>query len=152
MKKMTKLFQVAELQVQYLPTQVVGSKITIPEDAVLILKDFYDYKTIFLQEQFIVVYLNRALRPIGVYKATTGGINSSIIDVRLVMSVALNVAASSIILSHNHPSGELTPSNTDLQITKKVKKAADLLDIQLTDHIILNGKYDFYSMSSNGDF
>ena len=116
------------------------------------MKDFYDLNSINLQEEFIILYLNRGNSLIGVYKISKGSINSTLVDVRLVMSVGLKLACSSIILSHNHPSGNTKPSIGDLNITRKLYKAGALLDINIVDHIIVSPVFDYYSFSENNDF
>lgn len=143
MKKLTQT--VAEIQVSYIPTKTMGTKITCSQDAYNVLKEFYPTETIALQERFIVAYLNRAHQIIGVYQASVGGITGTIADPRLILSVALKVAATSIILSHNHPSGNLSPSAADQELTTKIKEAAKYLDLMVLDHIIVssNGYFSF---------
>lgn len=136
MKSLTQ--SASEIQVSYYPKKVVGTKITCSGDAYSVLKDFYPTETIGLQERFVVAYLNRANHVIGVYEASVGGITGTIADPRLILSVALKIAATSIILSHNHPSGNLKPSNGDQELTCKIRDAAKHLDIMVLDHIILS--------------
>ena len=85
-----------------------------------------------------MLYLNRANRVLGSYKLSKGGITGNIADVRLILGVALKTLATGLILAHNHPSGNLTPSDADLRLTMNVKKAAKLMDIELLDHLILS--------------
>jgi len=113
-----------------------------------LLKDFYPQETISLQERFVVAYLNRAHNVIGVYEASVGGLTGTIADPRLILSVALKIAATSIILSHNHPSGNLNPSNTDQELTNKIREACKYLDINVLDHIIITPK-TFYSFTDS---
>ena len=96
-----------------------------------------------MYETFVVGYLNRANRLIGIYELSKGGITGTVADPRLVLSVALKCAATGIILAHNHPSGNLQTSTADEEITKKIKKACEYLDIKLLDHLIIvpEGKY-----------
>jgi len=136
MKELTKT--AAEIQVSYIPRKTLGSKISCSEDAYQVLKDFYPEETISLQERFVVVYLNRAHNVIGVYEASVGGLTGTISDPRLILSVALKIAATGIILSHNHPSGNLKPSNADQELTYKIQSGAKYLDIMVLDHIILS--------------
>jgi DNA repair protein RadC len=93
--------------------------------------------------------LNRGNQVLGVYSMSKGGVSGTIVDAKLVFSVALKCNASSIIIAHNHPSGSLTPSEADKRLTQKLKKASQYLDIVLLDHIIVT-KEDFYSFSDNG--
>jgi DNA repair protein RadC len=119
--------------------------ITNSQNAYEIFRSLFPADTISLQEQFVVLYLNRANRVIGSYQLSKGGITGTIADVRLILSVALKTLASGLILAHNHPSGNLKPSEADIQLTQKVKDAAKLMDIEVLDHMILssNGYFSF---------
>ena len=146
MKELTQ--SAAEIQISYIPKKTLGNKISCSEDAYQLLKDFYPQETISLQERFVVAYLNRAHNVIGVYEASVGGLTGTIADPRLILSVALKIAATSIILSHNHPSGNLNPSNTDQELTHKIREACKYLDINVLDHIIITPK-TFYSFADS---
>ena len=119
--------------------------ITNSQNAYEIFRSLFPADTISLQEQFVVLYLNRANRVIGSYQLSKGGITGTIADVRLILSVALKTLATGLILAHNHPSGNLKPSEADIQLTQKVKDAAKLMDIEVLDHMILssNGYFSF---------
>ena len=136
----------SEKHVSYKPG-LTSSTTTInnSQNAYEILKSLFPADTISLQEQFVVLYLNRANRVIGSYQLSKGGITGTIADVRLILSVALKTLASGLILAHNHPSGNLKPSEADIQLTQKVKDAAKLMDIEVLDHMILssNGYFSF---------
>jgi DNA repair protein RadC len=106
-------------------------------------------KTISLQERFVAMYLNRSNRVIGVYHMSTGGITGTVVYVRLLLSVALKTAATGIIIGHNHPSNNLQPSNTDKQLTSKIKEGCSLLDLQLLDHLIITS-VGYLSFSEQG--
>ena len=86
---------------------------------------------------------------IGSYQLSKGGITGTIADVRLILSVALKTLATGLILAHNHPSGNLKPSEADIQLTQKVKDAAKLLDIEVMDHIIISSE-GYYSFMDEG--
>ena len=141
--------KVAEIEVSYKPA--IGRKPMIKSsyDAYMELKAFYPDETIEIQEQFVVMYLNRANRVIGIYPIFKGGISSVSVDLRLIFSVALKIVASSIVISHNHPSGNVQPSLADEELTRKIKSAAKLLDITLLDHIIVT-KGDYFSFEDKG--
>jgi DNA repair protein RadC len=96
-----------------------------------------------------VLYLNRANRVIGSYQLSKGGITGTIVDVRLILSVALKTLATGLILARNHPSGNLKPSKADIQLTKKVKQAAKLMDIEELDHMILSSN-EYFSFTDDG--
>ena len=102
-----------------------------------------------MQEQFKILLLNRANKVLGIYEVSTGGMSGTVADPKLIFATALKACASSIILSHNHPSGNLKPSNADLQLTQKVKEGGKLLDIEVYDHIILTTE-GYYSFADEG--
>ena len=100
-------------------------------------------------EEFWILFLNRSNRVINRMKLSQGGISGTVIDVRMVMKKAIEYLASGIIVCHNHPSGNLNPSESDTKITQKIKEAGNLMDIQLLDHLIISEK-DYYSFADNG--
>jgi DNA repair protein RadC len=100
-------------------------------------------------EEFWILFLNRSNRVINRMKLSQGGISGTVTDVRLIMKKAIENLASGIIVCHNHPSGNLSPSESDTRITQKIKEAGSLMDIQLLDHLIICEK-DYYSFADNG--
>lgn len=100
-------------------------------------------------EEFWILFLNRSNKVIDRMKLSQGGISGTVTDVRLVMKKAIEYLASGIIVCHNHPSGNLNPSESDSKITSKIKEAGNLMDIQLLDHLIISDK-DYYSFADNG--
>ena len=100
-------------------------------------------------EEFNVLLLNRANRVLGIVNISKGGVSGTVVDNKLIFSAALLANASSIILSHSHPSGNVKPSQADIQITQKIKKASEFLDIAILDHLILT-KASFYSFADDG--
>jgi len=123
-------------------------KITSSKDCVNILRPLFD-NSIDWREEMVMLCLNRANKVIAYYRVSVGGITGTICDPKIIFSVALNCLCSSIILCHNHPSGNLQPSNADNDITKKIKEAGKLLDITLLDHIIITDE-SFYSYADEG--
>lgn len=120
-------------------------------EAYTLFKEYFPAATISLQERFVVMYLNKAHKPLGVFTASIGGMTSCIVDVRLILAVALKCAAVGLMVAHNHPSGSLKPSAHDETITSRLKETCALLDIKLTDHLIVNpvdGQY--YSFNDEG--
>jgi DNA repair protein RadC len=149
---MKPLTQVAEIQISYQPSVSNKPVIKCSYDAYEILKEFFPKQKIALQEMFVVAYLNRCGRVIGVYELSTGGITGTVADVRLILGTALKAAATSIILAHNHPSGNLTPSTADTSLTAKIKEASKYFDINLSDHIILSPtEGSYYSFADEGN-
>ena len=110
----------------------------------------FDRDLLALQEEFIVMYLNQANRVLGMYRASRGGITGTVADVRIILSVGLKVLATSIILAHNHPSGNLQPSRADQDLTNKIKQAASFMEIKVMDHIIINPSEEYYSFADEG--
>lgn len=100
-------------------------------------------------EEFWVLFLNRSNRVLEKVKLSQGGIAGTVMDVRLLLKMAIEKVASSIIICHNHPSGNKYPSESDKAITKKVKEAVLMVDIQLLDHIIIAGR-EYYSFADEG--
>jgi DNA repair protein RadC len=96
-------------------------------------------------EEFWVLYLNNSNKVIKKEQLSKGGITGTVVDVRLILKLALENNATSLILSHNHPSGRLEPSEPDIEITQKLKLAARQLELSVIDHIIVteNGYYSF---------
>ncbi len=100
-------------------------------------------------EEFKILLLNRANRLIGYYSVSSGGISGTIADPRVIFAAALKACAVEIILAHNHPSGNLQPSNADSILTKKLKEAGNLLDIIVLDHIIISDG-GYFSFADKG--
>lgn len=88
-------------------------------------------------EEFWTIYLNQNNRILGKGKLSSGGINQSVVDIRILFKTALEHLATGIIIAHNHPSGNLKPSSEDLKITKQISEAGKILNIQLLDHLII---------------
>ena len=97
-----------------------------------------------------VMLLNRASRVLGIADLSTGGTNGCLVDLKVVFQFAIKANASSIILAHNHPSGNIKPSQADINITKKVSEGANILDLQILDHLILTPEEKYYSMADEG--
>lgn len=102
-------------------------------------------------EEFWVLFLNNSNKILFKSQLSKGGMTGTIVDVRMVFKIALEQNATSIILTHNHPSGKLVPSDADIQITKKIKNAGQQLDIPVLDHIII-AERGYYSFADEGIF
>lgn len=113
------------------------------KDCVTILYNSWDRNTIALEEQTKVIYLNKKNQIIGLYNAGVGGVDGTIMCNRKIFACGLKLIASSIIIAHNHPSGAMKVSEQDKHVTQNVKKAGDIMNIKLLDHIIImpNGNY-----------
>jgi DNA repair protein RadC len=100
-------------------------------------------------EEFWIMLLNRAHKITKTELVSRGGISGTVADVRMMMKTAVENLASAVVLAHNHPSGNTRPSDADIQLTKKVREAAHLFDIQLLDHIIV-GENAYFSFTDEG--
>jgi len=141
--------QLAEITVNY-STKVKSTdraKIGNPRSAVNLVRD--SWEEINIRESMKVLYLNRANKVLGIYELSKGGISSTVIDIRLLFATALKSLSCSVILLHNHPSGNLQPSQADINITNKINEAGKLLDIQVLDHIILT-EDSYFSFQEEG--
>ena len=125
-------------------------KISSSQDAAELHFEDWDKDTIAIQETFKVVLLNNSNKVKGVYQLSQGGITGTLIDLRILFAVILKSLSVAIILTHNHPSGKLMPSEADKNLTSKIKKAAQLFDITILDHLIFAPDGNYYSFSDNG--
>ncbi|MFQ5753019.1 MAG: DNA repair protein RadC [bacterium] len=123
-----------------------GLKIKFPVDVLPLIQHYGDRK----QEHFICVSINGANEVMNARVITIGLINKSHVHPREVFADVIAERASAVIIAHNHPVGNLTPSKEDIEITKKLKNAGETLGIRLLDHIIFNHK-DYYSFLENGE-
>ena len=104
-----------------------------------------------LKEYFFVLLLNSKNDLLGYIKISEGGINATHVDIRLAFATALKGVASAIIIVHNHPSGNLKPSRVDEDLTRRIKEAAQYMDIKVLDHLILGPVDDgYYSFADEG--
>lgn len=140
---------IAEIQVSYNTNSRVKYKITSSTSAYEILKSYWNEGRLELQEEFKVILLNRANDVLGIYNMSKGGVAGTVVDIKLLFAVALKCNASGIVISHNHPSGNLNPSEADRAITKKIKQASEIFDIKMIDHIIIT-HLGYYSFLDNG--
>jgi len=146
-------YAVSEIKVIYHNKTKASERpvISTSSDAHKILLQGFNQDTIAYQEEFIALYLNRANQVLGMYKVGVGGITGVIADPRVVLAVALKIAAVSIIVGHNHPSGNLKPSRADEDLTCKLKGGAKFLEIKLLDHLIVAPDKDcYYSFADEG--
>ena len=102
-----------------------------------------------LHEEFWVLFLNRANRIISKQQISTGGMSGTVADPRMIFKAALDQKALSIILCHNHPSGNIQPSTADIQLTKNIVEAGKVLEISVLDHVIIT-QTGYYSFADEG--
>ena len=106
-------------------------------DVVDVFREHFDADEMDYRESFFALYLNQANKVLGIKKISECGISSTLVDVRIVMQAALLTNASGIIIAHNHPSGNLKPSGSDIKMTAQIKNACKIMNMNLLDHIIL---------------
>ena len=140
--------KVAEIKVSYRPENTKKIKFTNSDAIYSLVLKHWNSNTLELQEEMKVVLLDGANQLIGIYELSKGGITSTIVDIKLILSVALKCVASNIILVHNHLSGNLKPSQSDISITMKIKKACNYVDIVLLDYLIIS-KNNYYSFADD---
>lgn len=149
---MKPLKQVSEITISYNPKIKPSDRVYIgySQDVYKLLREHaFSDDTLEYKEYCKIVLLNHANKVLGITTISEGGIDKTIVDVRLILQVALLAHSSFIILAHNHPGGGLQPSSIDDDITKKIKKAAELMDIKLYDHLIITPE-GFYSYADEG--
>jgi len=141
------LSKVAEIEISYKQNGLTSNrpKVTKGEEVYNILLSHWDETKLDLLEQSKILLLNRANRVLGICEMSSGGIAGTVVDPRLIFVTALKANACAIILAHNHPSGNLTPSIEDKKMTNRLMDAGKLLDIEVLDHIIITsgGYYSF---------
>lgn len=113
-------------------------KINSSKDAYKILIESWDKDHIELMEEFKIMLLNRTNRVLGIVPLSSGGGYGTVVDIRYIFLAAIKTNATSIILCHNHPSGDLHPSKNDDLLTDKIRKGGDLLEIKLFDHLVIS--------------
>lgn len=129
-------------------TEFKNIKITNSQNSADFIRQFYS-DDIGIFESFFILMLNRSNTTIGYAKISQGGTAGTVVDIKIVAKYAVDSLANSVILAHNHPSGTLTPSAQDLEITSKIKQGLSLLEIQVLDHIILTEE-NYYSFADEG--
>ena len=140
--------KVSEIKVSY--SNKAGKKIKVnnSDTAWQVALSHWDMSIIEFQEEVKVILLNRANVVLGIYELSKGGSTGSVEDIKIILSVALKTHSSSIIIVHNHPSGNLNPSEADKSLTTRLKKACDVIDLVLLDHLIIT-KESFYSFKDS---
>lgn len=154
MKKAIQLsmFNVAEVQLTY-NSKVPASqrrKISSSRDANDIFKENWNSDTLEHCEEFKILLLTRSNAVLGLVEVSKGGISGTVTDVRIILQAALNSNSSGIIVCHNHPSGNLNPSESDSKITQKIAEAGKIMDIQLLDHLIISAEDSYFSFADQG--
>jgi DNA repair protein RadC len=142
--------KIKEYQLKKVSTDFTKVQIKSSQMASEYIRQFYS-DDLGIYESCFLLLLNRANQTIGYAKISQGGIVGTVIDPKLVFKYVIESLATAFILCHNHPSGQLNPSEDDKRITQKIKEASKLLDVDFLDHIILTEE-TYYSMADNADF
>jgi DNA repair protein RadC len=141
---------IPEITLKFKTGEIKKVQIKSSNDAADYMRLMYDADALEITESFIAMFLNRANNSIGWIKISQGGIAGTVVDVRLILATALKCGASGMIVAHNHPSGNLSPSDADIKITQKINKSGEIMDIKLLDHLIIVPGQDYYSFADNG--
>lgn len=117
-------------------------KITGPEVAYELLKRFF---ADLMHEEFYVIFLNRANDVIQIKQLSVGGVAGTVVDAKILFKAGFDCSASAFVIAHNHPSGNLKPSEKDIQVTNEIRVFAEMIDMPLIDHLIItdNGYFSF---------
>jgi len=147
----SELLMVAEVKITYRPKFKVSERpqISKSKDAYDILIQQWDKGKIALLEEFKILLLNRRNRVLGIVHISSGGLSGTVADPKVIFTAALKACASGIMVCHNHPSGELDPSNEDLSLTRRLVDAGKMLDLKILDHLIIC-EDNYYSFGDDG--
>jgi DNA repair protein RadC len=142
---------VSDIEITYRPKLKISKMpfIKTAQDAYGIVYHRWDKGKIQFIEQLKVMFLNRSNRLLGIYEVSSGGISETVADPKVIFIAALKCCATSMILVHNHPSGNLSISKPDERLTKKIKEAGKLLDIEVLDHLIITSE-GYVSFAEDG--
>lgn len=146
------LYVVAEIKLSY-SAKVKNSlrpKVGTSRQVYEVFAQAWDQDRIEFVEDFKVMLLSRANRVLGIVTISSGGTAGTVVDVKLVYAAAIKSNSSSVILAHNHPSGNLLPSEQDKRLTQRIKQAGTILDIPVLDHVIMTAE-GYYSFADEGE-
>ncbi|TKC00017.1 JAB domain-containing protein [Pedobacter cryotolerans] len=149
--QINQLMTVAEVTLRYRPKIKPSNRpvVKCSKDAYEILLGFWNLDKIEFCEQFCVMLLNNRGRVLGVVELSSGGFNGTVADPKMIFGVALKACASSIVIAHNHPSGDLKPSSQDIKVTERLVAAGKLLDLAVNDHLIVTTE-GYRSLADDG--
>ena len=145
------LFSVTEVELVYRNKIRPEDRPRLAESASVydVLLRAWDMNKIELVGQFMIVLLDRGHACLGISNVSTGGVSACFVDPKIVFATVLKARASSVILAHNHPSGNLKPSQADIDLTKRLKEGGALLDVSVLDHLIVT-PFSYYSFADDG--
>lgn len=139
---------ISEVSLKFTKSDFKRVRVSSSKDATTVIRQFY-HDDINIYESFFILLMNRSNNTIGYAKISQGGTAGTVVDLKIIAKIAVDGLASSVILAHNHPSGNKVPSNADITLTKNAVNGLKFLDISVLDHIILTDS-DFYSLADNG--
>lgn len=122
-------------------------RIRMASDAAVLFRKFLQEND---REQFLLLCLNTKNEPTAIHTVSVGSLDASIVHPRETFKIAILSNSASIIVAHSHPSGDITPSQQDLEVTKRLQEAGDLMGITLLDHIIVGSEGAFVSLREGG--
>lgn len=128
--------------------KITSESITCSQDAERVIRRIYPKGSIEHREMMFALFLSRSNKLLGYAQISAGGLTGTVCDPKIIFQYALQLNASGIILAHNHPSGNLQPSQADIRITDKVRDAGKLLDIGMLDHVIVT-EDGYFSLADN---
>lgn len=142
---------VQEISVSYKPTFKLSEmpKLISSKEVYDFLRTIWDEDTIQYSESFYVVHLNQGNRMIGVQRVSSGGLTGTVADPRIIFGTAVKIGTINMIIAHNHPSGNLKPSEADKEMTLKIKNGGKLFDMKLLDHLIISSE-GYFSFNDEG--
>ncbi len=145
------LWQVSEIQVSYLSKIQAADRprISSSSDAESIFRTNWS-PDMELWEEFNVLFLNKANQVKGIFRASRGGLAGTVVDAKIVFAAALKGLAAGLVVAHNHPSGSLQPSQADIDLTRRLRKAGELFEMPILDHLILAPHAGYYSFADEG--
>jgi DNA repair protein RadC len=141
---MTKLFELKKIK-----TDFPSVKISTSMDAYKFIKPFYG-DTIEIFESFFILMVSRNNKTVGYAKISQGGTCGTVVDTKIIAKYCLDSLCQGVILAHNHPSRDAEPSQSDIEMTKKIKQGLRLIDVEVLDHMIIT-ENNYYSLADNGE-
>lgn len=147
--------EIAEMKLSYYPNNLKASECYYIESSQQVNEiahdEMYEQGDIALRESFYALYLNRRNRVLGFREISQGALAGTVVDVRHVLAPSILANANGLIVVHNHPSGNITPSHADDKLTSKLKEACDIIEIKLLDHVVVSpDKIVYYSYADEG--
>jgi DNA repair protein RadC len=144
--------QASEVQLIYKSKISSAKRIQVKtsQDAFKVFWEYWDKDTIEHVEEFKVLLMNNKNVVLGIASISKGGATSTVIDPRIIFQYALRTHSSAIIVAHNHPSSNPTPSEADVKVTKRLIEAGNVLDIKVLDHIVICGDGSYFSFGDEG--